>query len=169
MEKRSFFGCSSGPHPNLGAAKVYQAREEQWKNEVFSVALPIRILTWAQPKCTRRENSNGKTYHRKPVLPPSAHVASLQEIYVHSIYSRKIGTSAFATKAGVPIIYAERSSIGRFYKLVLMEVVFYLAWMPSRLSHHIFCFSFGHVARYAPSRKAKTYGTIAANTSQANL
>ena len=32
-----------------------------------------------------------------------------------------------------------------------------------------FCFSFGHVARYAPSRKAKTYGTIAENSSQANL
>ena len=32
-----------------------------------------------------------------------------------------------------------------------------------------FCFSFGHVARYAPSQKTKTYGTIAENSSQANL
>ena len=32
-----------------------------------------------------------------------------------------------------------------------------------------FCFSFGHVARYAPSRKTKIYGTIAENSSQANL
>ena len=32
-----------------------------------------------------------------------------------------------------------------------------------------FCFSFGHVARYAPSQKSKTYGTIAENSSQANL
>ena len=31
------------------------------------------------------------------------------------------------------------------------------------------CNSFGHVARYAPLRKAKTYGMIAANTSQVNL
>ena len=31
-----------------------------------------------------------------------------------------------------------------------------------------FCFSFGHVARYAPSQKTKTYGTIAKNSSQAN-
>ena len=29
-----------------------------------------------------------------------------------------------------------------------------------------FYFSFGHVARYAPSRKIKTYGTIAENSSQ---
>ena len=32
-----------------------------------------------------------------------------------------------------------------------------------------FCFSFGHVARYAPSQKTKAYGTIAENSSQANL
>ena len=32
-----------------------------------------------------------------------------------------------------------------------------------------FCFSFGHVARYAPSRKTKTYSTIVENPSQANL
>ena len=32
-----------------------------------------------------------------------------------------------------------------------------------------FCFSFSHVARYAPSWKTKTYGTIAANPSQTNL
>ena len=33
--------------------------------------------------------------------------------------------------------------------------------MSSRLSYRIFLIFIGHVARYAPSRKSKTYGTIA--------
>ena len=59
---------------------------------------------------------------------------------------------------------------GRFYKLVLMEGSISILLGCLYASRTVsFCFSFGHVARYAPSRKAKTYGTIAANTSQANL
>ena len=38
--------------------------------------------------------------------------------------------------------------------------------MSSRLRIVSFCFSFSRVARYAPSRKIKTYGTIAENSSQ---
>lgn len=61
-------------------------------------------------------------------------------------------------------------SLGRFYKLVSLEF-----WIIIRLgclsaSRTVsFCFSFGHVARYAPSQKTKTYGRIAENASQANL
>ena len=59
---------------------------------------------------------------------------------------------------------------GRFYKLVLMEgsvsILLGCLYASRTVS---FCFSFGHVARYVPSRKAKTYGTIAENSSQANL
>ena len=59
---------------------------------------------------------------------------------------------------------------GRFYKLVSkkgrVSILLGCLYVFRAVS---FCFSFSHVARYAPSRKAKTYGTIAANTSQANL
>ena len=59
---------------------------------------------------------------------------------------------------------------GRFYQLVFnVRQCFSLAWMSSRLSHRGFFLSFSHVARYAPSWKTKNYGTIVANTSQANL
>ena len=59
---------------------------------------------------------------------------------------------------------------GRFYKLVLMEgSVFILLGCLSDSRTVSFCFSFGHVARYAPSQKTKTYGTIAENSSQTNL
>ena len=50
----------------------------------------------------------------------------------------------------------------RFYKLVSKggRVSIYLdAFTP--LAPFSFCFLFSRVARYAPSRKAKTYGTIA--------
>ena len=46
---------------------------------------------------------------------------------------------------------------------------FYAAWMPHASRTSGFYFSFIHVARYAPSWKTNTYGTIAANSSQANL
>ena len=60
--------------------------------------------------------------------------------------------------------------LGRFYKLVSMEGRVSISLGCLHASRTVsFCFSFGHVARYAPSRKAKTYGTIAVNTSQANL
>ena len=59
---------------------------------------------------------------------------------------------------------------GRFYKLVLMDgsvsILLGCLFASRTVS---FCFSFGHVARYAPSQKSKTYGTIAENSSQANL
>ena len=59
---------------------------------------------------------------------------------------------------------------GRFYKLVSMEGRFSILLGCLSDSRTVsFCFSFGHVARYAPSRKTKTYGTIAENSSQANL
>ena len=55
--------------------------------------------------------------------------------------------------------------LGRFYKLVLMEgsvsILLGCVGITSASRTVSFCFSFGHVARYAPSRKAKTYGTIA--------
>ena len=62
---------------------------------------------------------------------------------------------------------------GRFYKLVLMEgsvsILLGCVGITSASRTVSFCFSFGHVARYAPSQKTKTYGTIAENSSQANL
>ena len=60
--------------------------------------------------------------------------------------------------------------IGRFYKLVSMEggFPFLLGCLPDSRTVS-YCFSFGHVARYASSWKTKTYGTIAENSSQANL
>ena len=59
---------------------------------------------------------------------------------------------------------------GRFYKIVSMEGrgAFLLGSLPDSRAVS-FCFSFGHVARYAPLWKTKTYGTIAENSSQANL
>ena len=59
--------------------------------------------------------------------------------------------------------------IGRFYELVFnVRQCFCFTWMSSRLAHRIFCLSFSHVAHYVPSWITKTYGTIVANTSQAN-
>ena len=68
-----------------------------------------------------------------------------------------------------------RQHRGRFYNDSFYKGWFHIGWLSfflgclhdSRTAS--FCFSFGHVARYAPSRKAKTYGTIAENSSQANL
>ena len=59
---------------------------------------------------------------------------------------------------------------GRFYKLVSMEgrVSIWLGCLSASRTVS-FCFSFSHVARYAPSCKAKTSGTIGKNPSQANL
>ena len=62
------------------------------------------------------------------------------------------------------------SNKGRFYKLVSMEgrVSILLGCICASRTVS-FCFSFSHIARYAPSWKIITYGTIAANPSQANL
>ena len=59
---------------------------------------------------------------------------------------------------------------GRFYKLVSMEgrVSLLLGYLHASRTVG-FCFSFSHVVLYAPSWKTNTYGTIAANPSQANL
>ena len=58
---------------------------------------------------------------------------------------------------------------GRFYKLVSMEggVSILLEYLHAYRAVS-FCFSFCHVARYAPLWKTKTYDAIAANPSQAN-
>ena len=66
--------------------------------------------------------------------------------------------------------FIRENILGRFYKLVSMggRVSILLGCLHASRAVS-FCFSFSHVARYAPSCKTKTYGTIAANTSQANL
>ena len=55
--------------------------------------------------------------------------------------------------------------LGRFYKLVLMEgsvsILLGCVGITSASRTVSFCFSIGHVARHAPSRKTKTYGMIA--------
>ena len=59
---------------------------------------------------------------------------------------------------------------GRFYKVVSMEGRVSLLLGCLHASRTVgFCFSFSHVVLYAPSWKTNTYGTIAANLSQANL
>ena len=59
---------------------------------------------------------------------------------------------------------------GRFYKLVSTESRVSMLLGCIRASRTVsFCFSFSHVARYAPLWKTKTSGTIATNPSQANL
>ena len=55
---------------------------------------------------------------------------------------------------------------GRFYKLVSMGCSVSIFYISRTVG---FCFSLGHVARCAPSRKTKAYGTIVENSSQANL
>ena len=63
-----------------------------------------------------------------------------------------------------------KGSRGRFYKLVSLEgsISIWLGCLSASRTIS-FCFSFSHVARYAPSWKTKTYGTIGKNSSQANL
>ena len=58
---------------------------------------------------------------------------------------------------------------GRFYSIFPMEGRVSMLGCLSSSRTVSFCFSFGHVARYAPSRKAKAYCTIAEDSSQTNL
>ena len=65
-----------------------------------------------------------------------------------------------------PIFFLKSIVIRVFYKLVSMEGRASILLGCIRVSRIVsFCFSFSHVARYVPSWKTKTYGTIAANPS----
>ena len=80
------------------------------------------------------------------------------------------GTTFQQICKGFPHFFLKTIVIRVFYKLVSMKGRASILLGCIRASRTVsFCFSSSHVARYVLSWKTKTYGTIAANPSQANL
>ena len=104
--------------------------EARWRGENRELRAPSPVL---------RLPSSEPRLGKWPFSPPKLTVLTPKSHHFHPRKSSLADEKCRRTK-------------GRFYQLVFnVRQCSCFTWMSSRLSHRIFCLSFSHVARYAPS------------------